>query len=227
VYSRVLRIAAALWRDWNGTIAPLGGLVPAPGTSPDIAADNNGGWEVALHGANTHFLWTIDSTGRTDNTMWAMQAGAHNPAIAGIPAPDGIGLPTNPPPLPAIRTFPVALSPHEPAPTGPNWYDSQYPSIGSTPSGHLLQIQVTGSPLGPMVALKFVKIGHTPQECNSNPDATVQINVGQTTTPAQLAAIYCAAEPAFDTAHPLPLVACYVGSGSPLTRTVQATFQLN
>jgi hypothetical protein len=99
-----------LWRDWNGNFAPLGGLVPAPGTSPDIAADNIGGWEVALHGANTDFLWTIDSTGHTNNTFRMMLPGVHNPSIAGIPAPDGVGAPpTTPPPTSPPTTPPPSL----------------------------------------------------------------------------------------------------------------------
>ncbi|HKT03118.1 MAG TPA: hypothetical protein VJT31_26610 [Rugosimonospora sp.] len=215
-----------LWRDINGVLAPAGPFqaVPAPGTSPSIAADNNGGWEIAVQGANNHYVWTLDSAGNMNSTQQTMFAGTEAPAIAGIPAPDPAGGGGGTPPPP--QTIQVGLTRQVPT-SGPIWYQGQFPPFGSTQPGHLVQIQLTNGLLNPVTALLFVKVGHSTTECNSNPNATVQLNAGQTTTPAQIAAIYGTTQPTFDTLHPLPFVACYVGSASPSTLSIQATFQFN
>jgi hypothetical protein len=56
------------------------GLVPAAG--PAIAADTGGGWKIAIHGANTDHLWTLDSTGKATDTGAVMASGTTSPAIA-------------------------------------------------------------------------------------------------------------------------------------------------
>jgi GT2 family glycosyltransferase len=73
-------------RDVAGTRLVGNGLGVAPGTSPVIAADHNGGWKIAFQGGD-HRLWTVNSTGnqvRTDgygeDRGWLADAATHHPA---------------------------------------------------------------------------------------------------------------------------------------------------
>jgi hypothetical protein len=56
-------------------------------------------------------------------------------------------------------------------------------------------------------SIYFVKAGHWTTECN-NPNAVVPVSEGQSTTPAQITAIYGQSQPNFSTTNPLPFVAC-------------------
>jgi hypothetical protein len=55
-----------------------------------------------------------------------------------------------------------------------------------------------------------VKAGHSTAECG-NPSAVVTLGEGQTTTAAQLSAIFGTATPSFSTMSPLAAVACFSG----------------
>jgi len=85
-----------LWKDIRACIScsdvlsPAGPFqaVPAPGSSPSIAADNNGGWKIALQGANNHWIWAVDSDGHITTAQRTMVNGTESPAIAGITQAD-------------------------------------------------------------------------------------------------------------------------------------------
>jgi hypothetical protein len=105
------------------------------------------------------------------------------------------------------ETVPVNLVPGQGATYIP--YSAQYPPPGVNPSGHVTQITL---PSGADVqgGVGFVKTGHTTEQCG-DPNAVVIINKGQTTTPAQMTAIFGDPEPAFSqTSPPGPIgfVAC-------------------
>ena len=88
---------------------------------------------------------------------------------------------------------------------GPIPCAGKYPEFGSVPAGHLLQIALPQ--ISPVVALRFLKRGHSTQEC-SNPSAVVEVLPGTHTSPEQLTAIYGVPKSPFASTRPLPFVAC-------------------
>jgi hypothetical protein len=101
-----------------------------------------------------------------------------------------------------------------------------YPPFGTTPPAHLLQIRYPQSGFAD-TSLLFVKSGHSTSECG-NSAAVVQLVEGQTTTAAQISAIYGVAQPHFNTLNPLTAVACYQGPGpTPGFINLDITIQLD
>jgi hypothetical protein len=90
-------------------------------------------------------------------------------------------------------------------------YLGRFPSFGVVPPGRLLQIHIPQVGLVDL-SVHFVKPGHTPAECN-NPNAVVSLNEGQSTTPAQINAIFGQREPNFSVVQPLTFVACVGTAG--------------
>jgi Fibronectin type III domain len=79
----------------------------------------------------------------------------------------------------------------------------------STQPGHLLQIALPQST--EVLALSFVKVGHSTEECG-DPTAVVSVNQGTSTTPEQIAAIYGVAKPQYSSQAPVVFVACITQS---------------
>lgn len=88
-------------------------------------------------------------------------------------------------------------------------FRGQFPPFGSTQPGTVTSISYPASGFLDS-SLQFVKTGHSTAECG-NANAVVTLNEGQTTTPAQLSAIFGTATPSFSTTSPLAVVACFVG----------------
>ena len=90
---------------------------------------------------------------------------------------------------------------------GPVPYAGQYPSFGNVQSGHVLQMRLPEQ--GSVVAgLQFVRLGHSSEECASNPDAVVVLTAGQSTTEAQMTGIYGVSKPTYSSSSPIPFVGC-------------------
>jgi hypothetical protein len=51
-------------------------------TSPSIAADDFGGWEIAFKGQGGNHLWTLDNLGNATDTMTTLSVTEYGPAIA-------------------------------------------------------------------------------------------------------------------------------------------------
>jgi len=109
------------------------------------------------------------------------------------------------------------VNPNGPVPVA---YGGKYPPFGSVPPGHLLQIKVPQS--STVLALKFVKIGGSTDDClSSNPNAVVTVLAGHATSASQIKAIYGTANPAYSTSSPIPFVACLVSQGASIPGSVQ------
>ena len=103
-------------------------------------------------------------------------------------------------------------------------YLGRFPAFGVASPGHLLQIRVPQVGLVDL-SVRFVRAGHSTAECN-DPNAVVAVNEGQSTTPAQINAIFGQFEPNFSTLQPLTFVACIATTGAvydwlPIEITVQ------
>lgn len=122
------------------------------------------------------------------------------------------GPPTSAPPVtsapPPPHTATLTLQQQQVG-QGPIPYSGAFPALGSVPPFHLISIRYPTSGFADS-AIRFVKPGHSTQECDS-PAAVVQLNEGSTTTADQITAIYGTAQPHFNTLHPLTAVACFVG----------------
>jgi hypothetical protein len=106
-------------------------------------------------------------------------------------------------------------------------YLGRFPAFGVVPPGRLLRIRVPQ--VGPVdLSVYFVKAGRSTTECN-NHNAVVPVNEGQSTTPAQIAAIFGQSEPNFSTVRPLTFVACIATTAgeAPNWRNIEITVQFD
>ena len=85
---------------------------------------------------------------------------------------------------------------------GPIPYAGSY--SGAQP-GRLLSI--SAPPSNQVLVIRFVKVGHSSDEANDNPDSVVAVAQGQTTTPAQMQEIFGVAQPPYSSQQPLGIVA--------------------
>jgi len=142
-------------------------------------------------------------------------SGADRSLLMPSPAAPGSVTPTvTPPTQPATRT--VTLT-RQQVTQGPIPYLGKFPPFGVVPPGVLLQIRIPQIGFSDTSVL-FVKPGHSTEECN-DPNAVIQVNEGQTTTSAQISAIYGQSQPPFSTVSPLYFVAC-IGKSGPLVDTM-------
>jgi hypothetical protein len=105
-------------------------------------------------------------------------------------------------------------------------YAGQFPPFGSAVPGKLLKITVPGSStVGNygVLALNFVKRGGSTDDClSSDASKYVTVQAGQSTTAAQMTAIYGTATPPYSTSAPVGFLACLVSSqGAPIPSSVQ------
>ena len=99
-------------------------------------------------------------------------------------------------------------------------YVAKYPPFGVVSPGHLTQITVPSPGIVPRVA--FVKEGHSSEMCG-DPNSVVIVLAGQTTSPAQMTAIFGVAEPPFSSTSPIGFVACVDGGQLPTFIQIQLT----
>jgi hypothetical protein len=93
---------------------------------------------------------------------------------------------------------------------GPIPFLGSYPEFGSVQPGRLLSI--SAPPSTQIHAVRIIKVGHSSEETNDNPDSFVEIAQGQTTTPAKMQQIFGVSEPQYSTEHPIPIIAVIAAS---------------
>jgi hypothetical protein len=91
-------------------------------------------------------------------------------------------------------------------------YEATYPPFGLVPAGHVTHITVPSAGVVPRVA--FVKRGQSTLNCGK-PSAVVIVLAGQTTSAAQMTAIFGVQNPPFSSASPIGFVACVDGGTLP------------
>lgn len=85
---------------------------------------------------------------------------------------------------------------------GPRPFTARYPASGIL-SGRLTKIEIP-KVSGPTHSVYFVKPGYSTADCGTNPNATVMLKSGDTSTSSQLSEIFGTSQPKF----PLDFVAC-------------------
>jgi hypothetical protein len=195
-----------------------------------VATDTSLFAGYSLHGTNTAVPGDYNRDGKTDIALTAFGgwttvpvalsggSGSFGVTRGGWPAGDFAFFAADrlPSPTPTTTTPPgpqtkqVTLH-RQQVTQGPIPYVGKYPELGVAPPGRLLQIRLPQVGLSDTAVL-IVKAGRSTQECNSS-DAVVRLHEGQTTTPAQITAIYGTAQPTFSTLMPLFVVACVAHNG--------------
>jgi hypothetical protein len=189
------------------------GLAVAAGTNPAIATDGSGHWKIALADSSNHLTF-IDNNDQIVHTNTVLAAGT-SPAIAHVTTT------TTTPPSSATLTLNKQSTVNGFIP-----FSGAYPPFGSTQPGKLLSYTYPASGFLDS-SLLFVKSGHSTAECG-DPNAVVALGEGQTTTPAQLTAIYGTSTPSFSTTSPLTAVACFSGpTPTPSFINLQMSVQFN
>jgi hypothetical protein len=197
------------------------------GSSPAIAADNQGGWQIAYNDATNSRLGTFDSaTNRATHWTQALKAGT-SPGIAFVTplvntttSPTPTTTPTTTPPHSAT----LALQKQNPGVGTFIPYSGKYPAFGNVPPFHLTGVQFPA--FGSIDQQLFlVKPGHNTEECGDS-NAVIPLLEGQSLTSAQITTLYGSAQPHFTTLNPLGAVACWNGNGAfPSTVNLNLTIQ--
>jgi hypothetical protein len=184
------------WNESNPASVELDGFV-------SYLTWTGGGSNIKLHGPADR---TASFTGLQSGIEYKFKILAYNAnGYSPISAPVVVTTPI------ATGTVIVNLDRQQAGPTYAP-YAGQYPPFGSVPAGHVNQIRVPSPGLVPRVG--FVKKSHTTEECG-DPNAVVIIDAGQTTTAAQMTAIFGVARPPFSTTSPIGFVACVDGGNLP------------
>lgn len=102
----------------------------------------------------------------------------------------------------------------QPIGQGPRPFVAIWPALG-TLNGQLTKIEIP-KVFGKTYQVYFVKPGHKTSECGTNPDATVILASGQTSTSSQLKEIFGTSQPKF----PLTFVACIGASQGTVPNSV-------
>lgn len=211
-----------------------------PGTSPAVAVQPDGTFEVAFQ-ANTHVLWVVDGKGVGHSTGLGMDPGS-SPSITALPAggfevafqanthalwsvdQNGVGHVVNGAIMTAGSSPSInAYVPLQGSTTSTAQLSMVEQQVGSGPipfAGQYPPLGMTRSghvdsityPASGFLdsSLLFVKTGHSTADCN-DPSAVVALPEGRTTTPDQLAAIFGTMTPSFSPNHPLQAAACFSG----------------
>lgn len=203
------------------------GIKVAPGTStPAVAADNGnfaviydatatGDATVTIFGAGNRVLGTQDTGVKMDSTK-----------SAAITAMSGVTQP-NPPPTSVPPAGPDTVNltfVKQQVASGPIPFKGQYPPFGTTEPGNVLSITYPAAGHA-NTSIELLKRNFTSADCH-NPNDVVILNPGQTTTPAQISALY-GDNTSFSTKVPFQAVACFVGTPLPSTITVPMSVQFH
>jgi len=226
-----------LWRAFPDTNTFLAGphftaVGVAANTSPSIVKFGPPGFstssfQIAFQGTNGH-MWVIDDRPSIVDTNAPMAPGT-TPSVTWRTftptSPPTTSPPTSQPPSPQMTT--VTLE-RQQVTQGPIPYLGRFPAFGTIQPGRVLSIQNPQRPGFDTITLFFVRPGHSTTECG-NASAVVQLNQGQTTTPAQMTSAFGVAQPPFSTLSPLNFLACASTTSGQLLNTIQIniTYQLN
>ncbi|GAA1959808.1 hypothetical protein GCM10009838_15210 [Catenulispora subtropica] len=186
-----------LWADLNGNGHRVAGPVNvAPGSNAAIGANNADSWEIAVPRSGDHHLLTVNPGDAVRDTGQTAATGT-SPAVAGL-FPVAAG---------TTGTETLTLTQQQTV-NGFIPFTGKFPPTGITQPGKVLSITYPGSGF-PAPTLLFVKSGHTTAECG-NPSAVIALPQGQTTTAAQMSAIFGTAT-SFSSLSPFGAVACFSG----------------
>jgi len=209
----------------NGSATRLAnGLGMAPHTSPAVAADQSGHFEVAFHASGEDTVWTVDTANIGHDLHLGIWANT-SPDITAL-ATKATTTPTTTVPTtsaPATRTLTLV---RQSVSEGYIPYSGVYPAIGSTQPGRLLRLRYPASGVID-TAVSLVRIGHSTLECG-DPAALVRLVEGQSTTPDQITQIFGTPTPTFTTLTPIQVAACFEGPNpTPSFINLEMTVQFN
>lgn len=164
-------------------------------------AIENGGW-VSNHISGSNRT-SFEMTQLQPDSNYMIKVSANNRDGRSPPSSNVTHAKTKPasPPPSTVVTKLIYLK-VQPVFEGPRPFVATWPAFG-TLSGQLTKIEIPKN-FGQTYQVHFVKPGHSTEECATNPDATVMLVSGQTSTSSQLSEIFGTSQPKF----PLTFLAC-------------------